>query len=406
MLVGPNLFDATDGTSLLQLEGISPYDSISSVAADMDLDGFREFLVATDVGEQQIRIHEADGTLRSTCWTGHFDWAYPIFAVGNLDDDPELEFAATLEGTIVTCDTDGMLLHETSVDVAQPGILGVGQLDGDPRPEYVIGDWNGVIALDDDLTEMWSYFNGDGNPGGNGEYHPFALADLNADGVHEVIVRPGDWLVILDRSGSVIASLMGPAGCYSWNGAPAVVDVDADGLAEIVVPSWPDIAIVENPDGGWLVDGSDQPWPDIDKFPGDRTIDGAITGPAVEPWSDSRTNVWQGLPAAPMDPAAWGDLSVEIVDFCNDGSTATITAYANNHGLLATDAGIEAAIFSLADGAFVERITLDAGLPPGMGRPFQIDVAPSVLAGGVELLIDEGNVVAECDETNNTDTWQ
>jgi hypothetical protein len=87
---------------------------------------------------------------------------------------------------------------------------------------------------------------------------------------------------------------------YDWDWAPiALADFTGDGLAEIVIPAWPDFAIVENAYGGWLMDGADEPWPGVDKHPGDRTLWGGIPDPTDVHWDDPRTNVWQGLPAWP-----------------------------------------------------------------------------------------------------------
>ena len=149
----------------------------------------------------------------------------------------------------------------------------------------------------------------------------------------------------------------------------------------------------------------DEPWPGPNKYPGDRRLDGTIPPPAEEPWGDPRTNVWQGLPAAEPDPAYFSDLTGEIVEVCEDGDDSGVIAYVNNHGYLATDLDCGVAVYSLADGSLLGSGVMPAGLPSGAGRVVEIVVPTSAVAGGLELVVDEANEIAECDDANNTAVW-
>ncbi len=293
VLVGPFVLDAHTGTQLATLEGAAPV--AWSVAADLDLDGTREIVTMTTDGTQEVRLHDAGGALEATCWHGLWNWAVPAFAVGDLDGDPEGEVVMATTNHVVICDHDGTLLGETEILAGQPAMTALVQLDGDDLPEIVVGDALGIVALDTDLSELWTY---EGQAQGNNlPHHPLTAADLDGDGRHEILTRMMDRLVVLGPDGQERASITGSAVCSGWDSAPAVLDIDADGLAEIVVPAWEGFAIVDNPYGGWLVDGADEPWPAVDKHPGDRTAGGGIPAPLDVHWADPRTNVWQGLPA-------------------------------------------------------------------------------------------------------------
>ncbi len=402
ILVQNNILDATTGVILGAYE--ASMDISPPVAADLDRDGQREILSSTnEVGRQEVNIYEPDGTVRATCWTGEWSYAGASFAVADLDADEELEFLAATTGYLIACDSDGKLLSETFVDMTQPSLVGVGQLDMDAPPEIVVSDCYGVFAFDHDFTQIWRY-DVSVNPY-DWNWLPMALADLDGDGMHEVIVRDFGDLIVLDGAGAERATFLGPTYCSSNFGAPAVVDVDADGLAEIVVPAWPDMAVVENPLGGWLVDGANEPWPSVNKYPGDRRPDGTIPPPAEDPWGDPLRNVWQGLPAGTPDLEFLSELSGEIAGVCEDGDHAEVIVYVYNHGYLETTEDCTLNLYSQADGSLVGSSIAPAGLPSGTGRAFEIQIEALVVAGGLELRVDEGDVIAECDEGNNSAVW-
>ena len=403
VLTGRHILDASNGDSLGELEGFPADGPSRTVAADLDLDGEREILAMTVWDPQNVNLYDAQGGYLNTCWTGHWYAASPAWAVGDLDGDPQGEFVVATTGYAVVCDSDGTMIAETQILAASPALVGLVQLDADALPEIVVSDAFAVIALDTDLTELWSY---DGTPGEvEWNWQPMSVADLDGDGFHEILIRDMDTLIILDRHGDVVTSLQDHATCSSWIGAPAVVDIDADSLAEIVVPAWPGFAIVENPHGGWLVDGAEEPWPSIDKYPGDRTLSGGIPAPTDVHWADPRTNVWQGLPAAPTDDIGWGDLTGEIADVCPESPDAVVTVYVDNHGWSDVGADCVVQLRSMADGTVLGATSVAAGVPSATGRAAQFTIPESALADGLELLVDATSVVPECDETNNSCTW-
>ncbi len=411
VLVGRNVLDAGTGVEQLTLAG--PLGPGVSLSMDLDLDGLEEIIFHPQTGDT-VELYAADGSWLSSCWMtppplqethGH------SLAIGDLDGDPEGEivFAYTQNDQngdkldhVVLCDSDGTALAQTSVGLGGPYWIGLGQLDGDSLPEIVIGDQHGLVVLDADLSLLWKYSAVPDD--GSDQWSPIALADLTGDGFHEIITRVREGLYVVDRLGQELASITDEVdNARSVFSAPAVFDVDADGLAEIVVPSWEVFSIVENPAGGWAAADADQPWPGPNKFPGDRRVDGTAPGPAEVHWSESSSNVWQGVPpvTSPIVPEA--DLAVEEIDVCTaEGETdAYVTAYVANHGHLWTVEDV--VVFLLAsDGTFLGDEILSPVLSPGTARPVQFVVSQEDIAAGFVVSVDPTESIAECDETNNT----
>lgn len=232
--------------------------------------------------------------------------------------------------------------------------------------------------------------------------------DLDEDGYRSGPGCPDDELYVLNPDGTERAMLAPPqvSGSCSKSG-PTVVDVDADGLAEILISGWGIFATVENPAGGWYVEGADEPWPAMDKHPGDRTVTGEIPPPTDVHWSDPRTNVWQGLPAGDATLSPQADLEVDSIDVCFDeeNSTAHVTAYVANRGPLQTAESVVVFLRSLSDQTFLGEEVVQPPLMPGTATAIQFVVPAADVISGCEVTVDELGSVVECDEGDNVGTW-
>jgi hypothetical protein len=290
ILVGAQIRDAQDGTLLRSLEVTDPQSVGGAIAADLDMDGVQEIILA-ESESPLVGIWNVDGTLKASCGPPpEGPWTTTAFAVGDLDGDPQAELVAARRSWIAICDADGKLLSSATTDAEQPAMLGLGELDGDGTPEILLADFYGLSAYDGDLTLLWKRANSPVQ-----EYYPFSLADLDGDGRHEVLVFDYTGLVILDGLGNELVTWNPGVNAPSWIGQPLVVDLDADGLAEIVLGGYPFLSVLENTSGGWEVEGDEYAWPAMNHHPGDRGIDGGL-GTATSWWTDPSHNVWQGLP--------------------------------------------------------------------------------------------------------------
>lgn len=404
ILVGALIVDAHTGTLLGELEGMPTTNTELAIAADLDLDGAREIIAATAYSYQDVGLFAADGSLIDVCWHSPLHWSYTAYAVGNLDGDPEGEFVAAGRHGIALCDSDGSLLQFADHGMHEPLQAGLAELDGDAEVEIVLADDTGVSTFHHDLTLLWRWESTVPDIG----HYPFVVADMDGDGIHEILVRVYTELVILGGDGSVVTEV--PAydcNCASDYGAPSVVDVDADGLAEIVVPAWPTFAVLENDYGGWAVESSDEPWPFLDKFPGDRTPEGAVPAPVQPHWTIPGHNVWQGLPQGTSTLLPQPDLAIESIDVCADEEAGQtwITAYVANQGALQTHASVVVFLRSLPNLVFVDEQVVQPPLMPGIATAVQFVVPSEDVADGFEITADELDAVPECDEADNSAIW-
>ncbi len=406
LLVGAQILDASSGAVLATLEDMPLGMTSPSYAADLDLDGYRE-IIAARAGpnqETEVALFDHQGYRLNTCRlaaSAMADWNYFTFAIGDLDGDAGGEFITGGFGWLVACDSDGTLIAEVDVGTGQVAQIGLAQLDGDPLPEVIVADGNQLQVLDTDLTPLWSTT-------ACGSWHPFAVADLDGDGLHEILINCGWELVVLDQAGALLASVAAPQpACSCWICAPAVVDVDNDGLAEIITQGWPLFTVIENPNGGWYVEGSDAPWTGTEKHPGDRDIYGNLPSPTDVHWADPYTNVWQGLPIGSGGSLPMSNLTVESIDVCIDEAQAeaTVTAYIGNRGARETQLDLVIYLEALNDGAYLDDAVMPPTLAPGVARAVQFVVPSADVASGIRVVADAMDAFEECDEDNNSGEW-
>lgn len=293
------------------------------------------------------------------------------------------------------CDADGTLLDSTSgFDGDEPSLVGIGELDGDGEAEIVVAGAMELTAFDSDLSVLWTYSLDE-----RWRWYPFSLADLDGDGRHEVLVHIDGALVVLDSAGATLATyVFDPPGGAAWRSQPIVADVDADGLAEIVVGGV-DVVVLESPEGGWPIADAVYDWPGSDRHPGDRTLSGGLPGP--DPfWLTPGQNVWQGLTPgiAPLPElgVAFTGLCVESCD-----GDAVVTVRVSNSSARVVTRGVEVTLEAIATGEVLGTTTVSAPLPAGAGRYVTFRVSADRVGEGLRATVDGQDRVAECDVTVN-----
>lgn len=261
------------------------------LTADLDLDGAQEIIVWSP--SDGAVLFDVTGARTAVC-------APPVvpnvtnvmFGIGDLDGDPEGEWVTAGSGFVATCDTDGTLLASITVATQNIAMVGLGELDGDERAEIVIGSAESLLVLDDDLSVLFERT--------DSGYHGFSLVDLDGDGYHEILTqqRDPDSLLVLAGDGTVRGQI-DTVQSGSWQAQPVVADLDGDGLAEIAVVGCTEVVVVDDGVvGGWNVPGASEPWPGVDRFPGDRGTMAEVPALGAVHWSTPESNVWQGLATA------------------------------------------------------------------------------------------------------------
>ncbi len=402
VLVGDVAFRAVDGAWFAALSDASP--GAWTVAGDLDRDGFPEIVSLAAAGG--VGIWEAGGSYPTVCASSIPVEQHAMFAIANLDADDDAEVLAAGEHLLALCDADGTLLAETTTDSYSGSVIGVGELDGDPEPEIVL-DYNGVVdgaftagivVYDEALQELWRVEIPEYG------WNPFSLADLDGDGLHEILVREADDLVILGPTGVTLATIATGYGNNSWMNVPLVVDVDGDDLAEIVVSgSWPAVQVFENAAGGWLVEGAEVASPGVGHHPGIVNVDGTV--PAESAWW-LEANVWQGH-AAPAGGRELPNLTAAIEAVCSDDCAGDVfvTVYVTNSGTADVLEPVPVSLTRIDSGAVVAEGRLDAPLPAGMSRALELTVSIADASAGLAATLDGAGIILECLEGDNDANW-
>lgn len=384
-LVGSSTVTTATEGDLIYSFSDADHDMLHKVAVDLDRDGLPELV--TDLDHEPLLL-DATGQ-HDVCPI--YDESHPYqpdglvtVAVANLDDDDEGEVAVASNGLLAICNADGTLQAEVNTGSTNTTELGVGRFH-DGGTELVADEYRAVdtspasvAAYNTDLSLRWRT----PIPDAEGRVL-FTLADLDGDGLHEVIAQAASGTVyILGPDGAILtASDGGPR-----NGGfdpPLVADVDGDGLAELIVGGQ-DVAMFENAAGGWPVNGAEDPSTGWGHFPGDRLLDGSMPPASTVPWDSEAANVWQGLPAG---PPALPLVEASVSEACSDDCRTTrFIVWVTNSGAADASGPVTVDLERLDDGAVLASTMLPR-LASGVRHPVTFEVETSQVGQGVTVEI-------------------
>ena len=398
VIAGDHVFDAT-GATLFTVSGTS---TRISEAADIDGDGTLEVVNAGGA-------YEPDG---STLWASSVnEWAGT--AIGDLDGDDAGEVVANYGGTVSAIDDDGSILWSTAVSGGGYGPPCMADFDGDGEMEVAAAGKSVLAVLDTDGSTLWTTTIHDYSSSGTS----CSSFDFDGDGASELFYADETTFRIYDgASGTVLYSNSSHASGTLWEN-PFVVDVDNDGNAEVVVPSnnyaysgWDGIHVLEEVNDEWQSAGTvyNQHAFAPSMIEDDMTVPTAPTMPWIDDLVFRGQSSW-------AEPGAAPDLAVEILDACEDCSAGTVELYVavQNQGAVFAPAGTSVALYAV-DGStttLLDTTTTTDRCEPGdqlASILFSVDVA-DVGADGLMVVVDDDGTGAgeqnECDETNNSATW-
>jgi hypothetical protein len=391
----PDVVGARGVYSLQTGEALLSFETVEGTpaAADLDGDGLAEVIVH-HVKADFATIYDAGGGVAGICevtGAGGGRGSEDIWstAVGQLDDDPELEVVVGGLKGVAVCDRDGTRLAERPDPMT--GSLLLAELDGDPMPEILVQDGISLLGFEHDLAPM---------PGANliATGYASTVADLDGDGVHEVVTWMSEAVAITRATGTPLAyyRLPGAMNMYTWTGSlgPMVADIDGDGLAEIVVAAWAEGGVValENPLGGWDVPDAIHAWTGTGHHPASRTAAGEVVQLGPDDVTPGR-NVWNGR--ATLPPSCSTALSLDLRDICVDNcaADAALTVYVSNGGVVPIAAGLVLEL--LVDGE-VQTTAPVPEIAPELALPVQIAWPADELGGAIEVRVQQTDQLAAC----------
>ena len=295
---------------------------------DVDGDGFPEVILDSNYATTAL-----DGRTGNVVWVGPSAYSKDkgqcgAHGVADLDGDGDVE--VYIGGVIVDGNSGALIGSGEEGDG-----LGVGNnmgmsiaadVNGDGVREVVVGN----AAYNPDGSTLWANGEQDGT---------LAVADLDRDGIPELIKTNGDGLTVMDNEGNELwFDNLGDA----LPGTAAVADIDGDGYPEIIVPTanrvvtfrgdgsefWDLSDSASSTDRGgasaYDLDG-DGAWEVIWSGPsGLRIIDGT-SGETLSEYALQSTTCAGPVPVVDLD----GDYQAEIVAVDASGSLKVLS---DTHG--------------------------------------------------------------------------
>lgn len=363
------------------------------LAADINLDGRPEVIIGG-------HVFDADGHL---LWN-IAKYGQSVFrgfaAVANLDDDDYAEIIMVIQPShsMMALEHDGTLKWGP---IVLPGLNGGSPVivDVDNDGEVEIGvevSPDKFLMFEADGSLKWSQTINDPSTGTSGA----SAFDFDNDGRVEIVFQDHNKLYLFDgASGEIKASL--PNTSLTWTEYPIVVDVDADGHADIVALNGSSMTAYTDANNSWQATRTlwNQHVYHIDNVnPG-----GGI--PAIPEKSWLTHNSFR-MNSAPPPMTSQPDLSLARLQLIEQGTGLPLQAQARigNAGDLTSPENIEVAFYRGAPengGVLLGTVklpTIEAG------QFLDISLAGiNTLTTGDTLVavIDPMNMLAECRENNN-----
>ncbi|MCH9684744.1 MAG: hypothetical protein K0V04_25130 [Deltaproteobacteria bacterium] len=201
----------------------------SPALGDLDGDGLPEIVASNAQGF--LFAFEHDGTPK---WMSNAPWIHinvGALAIADLDNDDRPEIIAGNQ----VFDHQGQLLWTATTTSPLQSAVTAADLDGDGDLEVVLGH----AALDHDGAPVWTTNVAPGFP---------HVADLDGDGLPEVLVTNQDGVALIEHDGIVTYQgqlfLPTPAGSTAWRRPGSINDFDADGLPELALVAGSRLGVV------------------------------------------------------------------------------------------------------------------------------------------------------------------
>lgn len=212
---------AANGDLRWSVGGSSTQDH-NAFAADLDADGLQEIIAGNRIFSHDGQLLRSDGD----------DAAWP--ALGDLDADGAPEIVRVHDGRVSARRADtGALVWEFVLEDGRGGPPTLADFDGDGLAEVGVASRSWYRVIDSDGALLWQQPVQDFSSSRTGS----SVFDFEGDGAAEVVYADEETLWVWDgATGQVELAWEGHSSgtLYEY---PLVVDIDADGSAEIVLAS-------------------------------------------------------------------------------------------------------------------------------------------------------------------------
>lgn len=319
------VLSGADGSEILSITSAGVQGTGGLAAADIDGDGFIEFVSLTP---SSAKAFEHDGTLKwtSASLSGSIYGVSDVPSITDMDGDGDVEIIA---GSAIL-DANGTILGKGSQGRAgvssNVGTTGfAADIDGDGTLEVVVG--NALYRKDG--STIWYNGQSDGYP---------AVADFDHDGKAEIVVSGNGQVRMQAYDGTVLWTEDIPgAGSAYYGGPPTVADFDGDGDPEIGVAAGSRYSVFEA-DGSIL-------WQNVTDDSSSGNTGSAVydfegDGVAEVVYADqTRLWVYNGadgsvkLESTQHNSGTWLETPV-IADVDGDGAAEIVITHNNQYGSL------------------------------------------------------------------------
>ncbi|NCS32928.1 MAG: tandem-95 repeat protein [Microcystis aeruginosa G11-01] len=366
-----------------------------SVVADLDLDGSPEVIAGRSA-------YRANGSLY---WNASISDGFP--AIGNFDSDPNPEIVVISNGQVYLLEHTGQVKWG---GISIPGGGGGGaptiaDVDGDGQPEIGVAGANRYVVLETNGSIKWTSVTQDGSSSRTGS----SVFDFDGDGKAEIVYGDELYLRIYNGSdGKILYQL--PKGSGTTYELPLIVDVDADGNAEIVAiannyafGSQTGIFVIGDLNDTWV--STRQIWNQHSYHITNINDDGSIPIKEANSWQTH--NTYRLNLQTNYSPLAAPDLTASYLRTEEVAGKTTIKARIGNGGSIFVASGVNVAFYKgdpKAGGVLLGTTKTTQKLEIGGFEDVSLTVNATSLQNIWVVADDDGTgkgQVNECNEENN-----
>lgn len=386
-------------------------DDQASIAADVDLDGTMEVIAGRTLYDYQghARWHRGDikPVPRNDAQNQRYN-ASGYVAVGNFDLDDKAEIVLAIEDELYLLEHNGDTIWgpKFAPDGTPFGAPAVADVDADGLPEIVLSSLGRLTVFESDGSVKATQDISD--PGG---FTTPTLFDFQNDGRLEIVHVDEAYLRLFDSR--TVQPLQG-VGIYNTTHTvyeiPIVVDVDGDRQAEIIIVGNDD-DLVTTPTGGVRVfQARDGAFADAGSVWGSHAFhvddvgeDSSVPLLETPSWLTHNTYRVQRSPAP--DPLGMPDFTVGAIEISDrgPGQDPAVSVRVGNAGPVDAHEPVTVSLYRGAPGAggqLLRAVRLDS-LQPARFQNVDFGVIPRAGSGDLYAVADLAGRADECREQNN-----